>query len=125
MYTVHRLVAKYFCYGQSEINCVVNHKDGDSFNNRSDNLEWCTSKDNTIHAHQMGLAKGVAGEQNSGAKLSNIQIFDILTKFYVCLMNKKDIASELNLNPDYVALIVRGRRWKVQYNEFKQNYLLI
>lgn len=48
--SVHRLVALAFCDGHSKKRDVVNHKDGNPSNNHADNLEWCTSKENTRHA---------------------------------------------------------------------------
>lgn len=32
-----------------------NHKDGNKLNNSLDNLEWCTTRENTIHAYAHGL----------------------------------------------------------------------
>lgn len=42
---VHRLVAKHFVDGYFE-GAVVNHIDGNNRNNRADNLEWTTVRDN-------------------------------------------------------------------------------
>ena len=57
---VHRLVADAFCEksdGQDE----VNHIDGDKQNNYASNLEWCTRRENTIHAYRNGLQTTTRG----------------------------------------------------------------
>ena len=52
---VHRLVADVFLTdGVSE---QVNHIDGNKLNNRAENLEWCTRKQNAEHAVALGLYK--------------------------------------------------------------------
>lgn len=53
-YKVHREVAKAFIDNPDELP-QVNHKDGDKKNNRSDNLEWTTNKQNAEHAIDNGL----------------------------------------------------------------------
>ena len=50
-YRTHTLVAKAFCDGYKE-GLVVNHKDLNKTNNRAENLEWITQKENVIHYHQ-------------------------------------------------------------------------
>ena len=50
---IHRLVAEHFVEKQAGYDCV-NHKDYNVRNNRSDNLEWCTQKQNILYsAHRM------------------------------------------------------------------------
>lgn len=53
---VHRLVA--FAWVDNpdpEHKLIVNHKDGNKQNPHKDNLEWVTSKENSVHAVQAGL----------------------------------------------------------------------
>lgn len=51
---IHTLVAKMFLHSYED-GFVVNHKDGDKFNNRVDNLEWVSQRDNIIHSVETGL----------------------------------------------------------------------
>lgn len=48
---IHRLVAKAFIPNPNEYP-VVNHIDGDKFNNHESNLEWCTVSQNTLHYYR-------------------------------------------------------------------------
>lgn len=52
---VHKIVCSEF-NGAGAPNEVVNHIDGDRMNNRFDNLEWVTQKENWEHAIKNGLA---------------------------------------------------------------------
>jgi hypothetical protein len=54
---IHRLVAEAFIpnpHNKSE----VNHIDLNRFNNSATNLEWCTRKENMVHAAKGGVMKG-------------------------------------------------------------------
>ena len=73
---VHRIVASTFL--KWDVTFQVNHIDGNKANNRVDNLEFVTPRENSVHAHSTGLNKGCVTKvkvvSNSGEML-----FDSIT----------------------------------------------
>lgn len=63
---VHRLVAEAFLERANEM-LVVNHKNGNKHDNRVENLEWITQKENLRHAFETGL-KPITEKQREAAK---------------------------------------------------------
>ncbi len=55
-HSVHRLVAKAFIPNPQNKK-TINHKDGNTHNNRANNLEWATQSENQLHAYRTGLQK--------------------------------------------------------------------
>jgi hypothetical protein len=58
---VHQIVALAF-HGIPKEGQQVNHIDGNTLNNRADNLEWVTAEDNLAHAI---LLRGLLGSKEA------------------------------------------------------------
>lgn len=95
---IHRLVAESFILsGPIPSGMVVNHKDGNKFNNNVQNLEVVTPSQNMIHAFKNDLNKN-KGETHYKARFTEEQIREIrklnkegwgrrrLSKMYGCAL---------------------------------------
>jgi DNA-binding transcriptional regulator YiaG len=67
----HRLVASAFL-PNPESKDTVNHIDGNSHNNRLDNLEWATYSENTQHAYRTGLMANMLVSDASKKKIKSL-----------------------------------------------------
>lgn len=112
VFYVHRLVAEAFI-PNPEDKGDVNHIDGNTHNNRVDNLEWTTRKENIAHAFRTGLTKNY-GSNHVFAKLSEDQVKEIRKSYQrgkygsgSCVLAKK-----YGVSPSTIKNIVRGASWK-------------
>lgn len=107
-FSIHRLVAIAFIPNH-ENKPFVNHKDGNKLNNCVSNLEWCTPKENDIHASAMGLK--AFGERNGYHKLTNDLVKEIRGKYIPRIYTNKMLAAEYNMSYHEIQLINLGKRW--------------
>jgi hypothetical protein len=73
---VHRLVAENFL-DNPEAKSEVNHINGIKDDNRIENLEWCTSSENTIHALNNKLKISQKGSEHGMSKLTEKDVLEI------------------------------------------------
>lgn len=105
---VHRLVMQTFV-PNPEDKPEVNHINGIKDDNRLENLEWVTSKENSLHAIRTGLQKTNCGEKVGNSKLTNENVLEILE------LNGKvsqgEIAKRFNVCQQTVSAVVRNITW--------------
>ncbi|HDY66240.1 MAG TPA: endonuclease [Candidatus Scalindua sp.] len=108
-FSVHRLVAKHFIPNPKN-KPYVNHKNGDRFDNRIENLEWVTPSENKKHAVKNGLTHSPRGEEHWASKLTEKQVIKMrLKKGHKKL---REIAEEYGVSIQLVSDILNRKRWK-------------
>ncbi len=109
-FKIHRLIA--MCFIEKVYNKnYVNHKDGNKLNNSIDNLEWCTIKENNIHAEKLGL-KNDSGVNNSKSKLKESDVVYIRKSN----LKLKELALMFKMNESTISKI---RLYKTYKNGIK------
>ena len=108
---VHRLVAEAFI-PNPENKRTVNHKNGIKTDNRVENLEWNTHKENIAHSLRNNTFHVTVknGENHSSAKLKNYDIIEI--RILAEMGIRTDTISKVfNVSNNTVSSILRRRIW--------------
>lgn len=108
---VHRLVYNLYKEPITDPYLEVNHKDGDTANNRISNLELVDHEDNRIHAEDVlgrvwDTSKNQA-EKNSQAKFTNKRVLAIRRRFARSKCTHKELADKLDVHPVTLLGILR------------------
>ena len=94
---VHRLVMLAFV-GENSEKRFVNHIDGNPSNNYLENLEWCTSRENLMHAYENRLNKSP----------DPIILFNLNTKEMHYFYSKSKASSFLGRNHGYISNLLKS-----------------
>lgn len=111
---VHRLMAEAFV-PNPENKPVVNHKDGNKWNNNISNLEWVTHQENDIHAVSLGLKK-VSGYNRyrvgKTARRFSSEEVDKIKEMYNSGIPMKEIAKKMCCYDSTINNIIHGKTYK-------------
>lgn len=94
LYFIHRLVLIHFNRMPKEDE-ECNHIDKNPLNNHVDNLEWVTSKQNSLHSRG-NMSKAKQGEKHYGSKLSDEDALQV-KKLRKQRVSHKEIAKKFNI----------------------------
>lgn len=109
---VHRLVA--FSFNKNvENKKQVNHLNLDKADNRSSNLEWCTSKENYTHAAHHGLHHALSNSTKAH-KLNIDKVYEI-KELHARKWLYKDIAKKFNVCQATICRVINNNHWKEDY----------
>jgi hypothetical protein len=108
---VHRLVAAAFL-GPCPEGKETNHKDGEKRNNRSENLEYVTHKENVAHSIRHGLYRLGSSRNNSVLTEALVRKMRKEYKPYVRGLTIPALAEKYGLNQRVAHYAVTGRTWK-------------
>lgn len=112
---IHQLVANAFV-DKAEGKNYVNHIDANKHNNRADNLEWVTQKENIAHAWEMGLCRGAStGEDNHNSKLTEDDVKWIRKNDRTTnggKISREEMAKVLGVSGVTVTHIANRKTWK-------------
>lgn len=109
---IHRAVALAFIPNPENKPCV-NHIDNDPSNNKLNNLEWVTNRENTIHAVRQGRQRldniiNRKGEQVFGAKLKAKDILEIRNSS----LTQRELSFIYKVSRGNISSIKSRNRWK-------------
>lgn len=106
-YQIHRLVGKYFV--DNPLNKPqINHINGIKYDNRAENLEWVTIKENVQHAYRE-LSKGSA-QNHYKTHLTNNCVLQICQQLPHHTYD--EIAKKFNCSKAVIQDIASGRSWR-------------
>ena len=106
---IHRMVALAFLPNVDNMP-EVNHIDGNKNNNRVDNLEWMTSKENQAHARNNGLSNQ-HGENSVNSKLTNKQAGEIRKLWNNGGISRNELSELFNVSVAVVGRILRNEAY--------------
>lgn len=108
-YSLHEIVA--YKMGEMLIGKEINHKDGNRFNNKPDNLEVIAPSENKNHQKNNALLSHVRGIKNGSSKLDRGSV-KMIKEIYSTVKNYTEIGTMFGVGRNTVKDIISGKTWR-------------
>lgn len=103
----HRVIGRYFI-ANPENKPFINHINGVKGDNRIENLEWVTKRENSLHAFRTGLNVALKGEKCARHKLTEKQVIEIRES----KLSSLKLGIKYNMNPSSIRAVRLRYSWK-------------
>jgi|WetSurMetagenome_2_1015567.scaffolds.fasta_scaffold77179_3 hypothetical protein len=117
-YKIHRLVAQAFI-PNPESKLEVNHKNGIKLDNRVENLEWVTHKENMAHAALIGLMKHCGNRAYNNKRSIPIKVINIITDETIYFKSIKATARYFNIDSNSIKWRIKKGNSYFDYKFYK------
>ena len=108
---IHRLVALAF-FENKEGKPIVNHINFNRLDNRLENLEWVTDKENVNHSRERcPQLFDTRGENVWNSKLTETKVLEIRKKFIPRVYTRDMLAEEYNVKASTIKDVILRRSW--------------
>lgn len=111
---LHRIIAEIYCPGFAP-GLQVNHVNGKKHDNRAENLEWVTAKQNIKHTFDVLGRKPLKGEDRSDLTIE--QVKEVYRLRFQERKKIKEIATLVGTTSATVSSICVGHSWKHLFKE--------
>lgn len=105
---VHRLVAQHFV-ANPEGHTEINHRDSNKANARADNLEWCSRRENQVHAASNGAFGGTTNPKRA-KKLTAASVAEMRGGF-ASGESLEQLAARFGVSKATASRVVRSLIW--------------
>lgn len=110
-YKIHRLLALQFIENIDN-KPFINHINGIKNDNRLENLEWVTAKENTVHAWKNNLCKPIRYWKGKSGANHNCSVailqYDLQGNFIAKHIGMRELGTKLNVNYQNISKCARG-----------------
>lgn len=117
-YSLHRLIAIAFIENKNN-KPYINHKDGNKLNNSIENLEWCTCRENTMHALNIGLRKYIIAPKGENVKNATLKQEEADYIRRVCIPRDKEfginvLAKRFGVDRHTISNVLNNKTYKTE-----------